>query len=800
MRNLLFTILFLLMLSVSTLAIDVSVDPITVSSWRFPMTQVKMRIYPNQTFLTSEGELIQKGIIGRSQWYKEVTCTVSGNNITIPSLTIDSTDDSDIPAASYTAVFFDNRGSRIDNYYVGFRVPSTYGSSVSWQEIRAYTESVSITLPSGYYPVATTDTRLEKDLSLYSNSLTTAVSALGVQETVLACTRATTLSSSLSIPRNIKLKPTGECLITLGASVTLTIGSMEPTWNKKVFVSSASGASVVFSKGAVPEINLAWWVGNNSGAGTDATDALSEAVTSANANFEPIYVPSGIWTISTGQILTDGVTIRGAGVFPATGYGTALKLSSPTTSYLFKVGQGEYSIQFQDIVLDGTGTTNRVGVLYEGASPNTSADVSFDNVHFIAFQYGFQINSTASDWQVAQVKFNNSNFILNTSAGIRANSVNGQITTQATNFSVPSSAWAVDCASCGLVTLVGGEFGGSGVGGTSGLLRTTGAHGAINFIGTQDENFGTFFQNDASDISGVINIVGSLVQAKIMLNESCTVNSFGSNYLSNTFQDSGTAAAVVTSHGDHIRAVDVSTTDGSTPVVSPPKLSNFTAASIVVSQTNGINYESYEHVPKFIIKPVALNANTVPVLNLGYKPTTDETQILMRMGRLTTDYPPVFDYYYDWKRQNSGDEAGALLLEGNQTGFTLFKANSEFAAQGAVRSQGCALVDGATITVTPKCGNHHYVTLGGNRTFAVATMNATEQTRADGQRMTIEIIQDGTGSRTCALTTGAAGQFKFGTDIASITCTTTAAATDILEVVYSKRQDRWLVTSFVHGF
>lgn len=49
--------------------------------------------------------------------------------------------------------------------------------------------------------------------------------------------------------------------------------------------------------------------------------------------------------------------------------------------------------------------------------------------------------------------------------------------------------------------------------------------------------------------------------------------------------------------------------------------------------------------------------------------------------------------------------------------------------------------DGSTITFNMASGNYHQVTLGGNRTLAVSNTNA-------GQAFIIQLVQDGTGSRT----------------------------------------------------
>jgi hypothetical protein len=61
------------------------------------------------------------------------------------------------------------------------------------------------------------------------------------------------------------------------------------------------------------------------------------------------------------------------------------------------------------------------------------------------------------------------------------------------------------------------------------------------------------------------------------------------------------------------------------------------------------------------------------------------------------------------------------------------------------------------------------------------------------------VRQDATGSRTLTFTSGTDG-FRFGTDIPSITLTTTANKTDYIGAVYHSTDQRWDIVSFVKGF
>lgn len=100
------------------------------------------------------------------------------------------------------------------------------------------------------------------------------------------------------------------------------------------------------------------------------------------------------------------------------------------------------------------------------------------------------------------------------------------------------------------------------------------------------------------------------------------------------------------------------------------------------------------------------------------------------------------------------------------------------------------LTDAATIATNAALGNHFRVTLGGNRTLG----NPTNST--DGQRVIWELIQDATGSRTITLDTN----FALGTDISSVTLTTTANKRDLLGAIYNSTLGKWLVVAFLKGF
>lgn len=337
---------------------------------------------------------------------------------------------------------------------------------------------------------------------------------------------------------------------------------------------------------------------------------------------------------------------------------------------------------------------------------------------------------------------------------------------------------------------------------TSGMAEAVckigGAHPPIVFgPGCQDEGFKHHTINNASDLESIVKYDGALVHADILLNNSCTMSFKDCGMLSYGLVDAAAVTARI-----HAENCVVEARDQYNNVVNPPVLFDFSlGGSIVYVEENAVNNKLKYRLPaEFLTDKAFIADTTTPQLASGhYAPGGGATKPLFRFG--LTDILGTFLYYYDWYRQNSGDDAGRAKMRGNQTGFTGFDLeNGDLFVEGAVRGQAFQLTDDATVTADPRAANYQCVTLGGNRTLAMlAFANTTLQNKADGQIIVFEIKQDATGSRLLTLSSGA-GQFAFGTDITSITLTTAANKRDLLTVQYSERADRWLVTDIKHGF
>lgn len=101
------------------------------------------------------------------------------------------------------------------------------------------------------------------------------------------------------------------------------------------------------------------------------------------------------------------------------------------------------------------------------------------------------------------------------------------------------------------------------------------------------------------------------------------------------------------------------------------------------------------------------------------------------------------------------------------------------------------LTDGANIATNSDNGDLFTVTLGGNR-----TMDNPTGTPTDGQQIMYRLKQDATGSRT--ITWGAA--FRFSTDVASPTLTTTANKIDYVGFQYNAADSTWDCLAVARGY
>jgi len=136
------------------------------------------------------------------------------------------------------------------------------------------------------------------------------------------------------------------------------------------------------------------------------------------------------------------------------------------------------------------------------------------------------------------------------------------------------------------------------------------------------------------------------------------------------------------------------------------------------------------------------------------------------------------------------------------TGFAIVATSGSFAdlSSAPINSTGqmltsletaiTALTDAPTIALDASQGNTFTVTLGGNRTMG------TPSNPTNGQKIVLRVTQDATGNR--LLTFNAT--WNFGVDLAGLTISTTANATDYVGAIYNLASSKWDIVSIVRGY
>jgi hypothetical protein len=171
-----------------------------------------------------------------------------------------------------------------------------------------------------------------------------------------------------------------------------------------------------------------------------------------------------------------------------------------------------------------------------------------------------------------------------------------------------------------------------------------------------------------------------------------------------------------------------------------------------------------------------VTTSDVTILSFGTDPASNMNGTPFRfVSRVST-------YTIDIDRGLDGDYLSLAVA-----GLT---GTQEFRTAQRIVSGVQTIGDGIHVSTYAPSGNLFRVTLGGNRTLD------NPQNPTNGQVCRWEIIQDGTGSRTLTL----GSKFALGTDISSVTLSTTAGKRDFLTAIYNSTADKWYVIDFKKGY
>lgn len=140
----------------------------TAAIWRYTQTvDLHYRIYANEKFQTSDGEIIHEGSpFKNSPAYRKVPCSLSGDlELIAEDFEIDSTEDSpDHPDVRYSAYIF-SRDTRLTTRLIGFPVPQTAGT-LTWDRLTLHRDArARSVVRSGYYDQPTVEFLIERALA-----------------------------------------------------------------------------------------------------------------------------------------------------------------------------------------------------------------------------------------------------------------------------------------------------------------------------------------------------------------------------------------------------------------------------------------------------------------------------------------------------------------------------------------------------------------------------------------------------------------------------------------------------------
>lgn len=121
----------------------ITIATVTVPNWQGNTSGIVLRIYVNQSFTAATGTIYMQTVnanasSGLGTFFQANDCTVSGTELEIPAITLDSTTDGlDNQSSSYSAVLWDSTsGKMIQPFgtYSKFTLSAT-PTSITWAQI-----------------------------------------------------------------------------------------------------------------------------------------------------------------------------------------------------------------------------------------------------------------------------------------------------------------------------------------------------------------------------------------------------------------------------------------------------------------------------------------------------------------------------------------------------------------------------------------------------------------------------------------------------------------------------------------
>jgi hypothetical protein len=683
--------------------------------WNWGGSVAYLRIYASTPFYASNGEYIASGVPHSKGFYKQYTCTVSGTVLTIPQVELQSTLDSTVQNARYSAYLYDSAARYRYPLLVGFVVSDELAPACTWEALTLANQGTQInffnqtwTIPqiieyvqslvgSGTTPYASelvagktaldldpvlssepiaigvNSNRIEKNLyDDYGNDFDTALAAIGATEVVLIVKNPVTRITNLAVPGNIMLDFRDAGMLTANGC-TVTIGAMTDAPNKMIF---AGSGTITLDPAATTVVNLTWWANKS-----NSTWGFTQALASVGSGGK-ILLPAGNTLIDADTFtLTNGIVIQGVGSDADATKGTVLKMVIGSgADYLLKISNNYRNVTLRDLTLDVGNESLASNVLIQGTAPNTGAGILFDNVVFHGDADDVVYIDGSGVWEVEQITFNRPQFLGGKNSHIRINTVNGCISLNQPFFLGGNNVKSVYIESCGALTITNPTTNASPAASPEAFLYVDGPHLDINVIGGQDEGYAYSLYNnhDNSGINTTINFFGYLPQGLLHLQEYAVINVLGGSWYSHQIDCANGKAAIVSSFGEHVYGTDLQANP-----ITPAELCDFASSNAIHITDLSYNTGFHRFLQPLRISQKANNPGnepaTTPLLSVAY-PTgdvSDKRLLYLGGSHPTTGVETVGYHFYR-------DSNGVLQVEGNQTNFINWNFNGPMYATNFV--------------------------------------------------------------------------------------------------------------------